>query len=309
MPLCFAEDAVERNYQNPTIAEALDNAALAVIDSTVLDDTHPIMDLWLNGNWRRNTMGDPLTQSHITSHKFLNTYRGVPVLPGDLAIMQDTLIAMESYVRHFIARNKKTTLDVDVATHRLHGPAQLLLQLVIVRTYLRRQPEDDDHIYALWMEGRLFRSWILAEVVVAASQGQSEAELNGTGRIGWTHTKADRLFTFSGDLDPSVRLMHVRTDDESPYIWPAGTGAGLTGASLTGRLVELTPTGPPPKPRPIKRSKKHSVHFEQQGLIDLEGSQVAVTTEQDGKDGMVKRNHLRRSKRGKHVDMDVEGSV
>lgn len=306
MPLCFAEDAVERKYQNHTIAEALDNAALAVIDSTIFSETHPIMDLWLNDNWRRDAMGDPLTQSHITSHKFLNTYRGVPVLPGDLSIMQDTLIAMETYVRHFITRNKKTTLDVDVATHRLHGPAQLLLQLVIVRTYLRRQPEDDDHIYALWMEGRLFRSWILAEVVVAASQGQSEAELNQSGRIGWTHTKADRLFTFAGDLHPSVRPVHVRTDNGSPYIWPAGNGAGLTGASLSGRLVDLAPTGPPPKPRPIKKSKAHSVHFEKQSSPDLEGSHVMMMSEKHGKQDMVEGNSLRRSKRGKHVGTDVQ---
>lgn len=267
------------------------------------------MDLWLNGNWRRDAMGDPLTQSHITSHKFLSTYRGVPVLPGDLSIMQDTLIAMETYVRNFIARNKKTTLDVDVATHRLHGPAQLLLQLVIIRTYLRRQPEDDNQIYALWMEGRLFRSWILAEVIVAASQGQSEAELNQSGRIAWTHTKADHLFTFAGDLDPSVRPVHVRTDNGSSYIWPAGHGSGLTGASLTGRLVDLTPTGPPPKPRPIKTSKVHSVHFEKQSSPDLEGSQVVTMSEKHGKKDQVKGNSLRRSKHGKNVGADVQSLV
>lgn len=267
------------------------------------------MDLWFNGNWRRDLDGNPFPQNHITSSKFLNSFRGIPVLPGDLAIMQDTLIAMESYVRLFIARNKDTAPDVDVATHRLHGPAQLLLELVIIRTYLRRQPEDDDHIYALWIANRLTRSWIPAEVVVAASQGQSEAEINRTGRIGWSHTKADRLFAFVGDLDPAVQLVRVHTDDGSPYIWPAGAGAGLTGPSLTRRLVELAPTGPPPKPRPIKKSKKHSVHFEEGNASDLKDPHETTTTEKNGRDDVVEGSGLRRSKRGKHVNTSVEGAV
>lgn len=191
--------------------------------------------------------------------RFLRDTPSVPVLPGDHDLAKDILVDMETYLHNHITNNKKTSPPPEIARQRLHGPGLTLLHLVIVRTYLQRQPEDDDHIFDLWNQERIVRSWTYPEVIFAASQGMMEEDLRSSSDLAYRTTRSDRLIKYGGDLPQNSGIIHIQSypDSSDPYVWPPSSSLGLTGEPLV--IAEIIPRGPPPKPRPFK--KQASVHF------------------------------------------------
>lgn len=255
------------------------------------------MNLWNFGEWRFAISEDedgnilekrPVLPKFITPDRFLYFYPSVPILLGDQALTQDTMTAIEAYTSSL-----PTPPDVSKEEMRdlVHGPGLLLLQLVILRTYLHRQPRDDDHIWHLWRQDRIVRTWTPFEVTLAASRGQSQMELESDGRIRYLTTKGERGVTYvDGSLPTGTHLVHIVTNGTSPHIWPNGVTAGLIGEPL---VFEVRVAGPPPKPRSLK--KKPVVQFE-----NAEGSKFGddprVLSQEPVPEG---QSGLRRSRRNR----------
>lgn len=224
------------------------------------------MNLWTAGDWRFQNSQDEdehggsthrssILPKYVTPDRFLRYYPLVPILPGDQSLTQDTITAMEDYIRSLPPLPDLTKSEL---LDRLHGPGFLLLQLVILRTYLQRQARDDDHIFHLWRSDRICRIWTRFEEALAASRGQTKKDLETDGRIRFITTKGERNVTFvDGSLPPGTHLVRIVTSGTSPHIWPKGLNTGFIGDPL---VFEVKVVGPPPKPRPLK--KKAGVQLE-----------------------------------------------
>lgn len=142
----MAENATDLGYTNPRLNESLSAAARVVLD-IIRNSSHPVMHLWHHGDWRSKLEG----RKHTLPIAFLS-HHPVPGLPGDKALMLETVAAMEVDLR--TTPSDSLTLDgrsahIGEILDRLRGPGHLLLELVIVRTYLNRGSEDDDTIFEL----------------------------------------------------------------------------------------------------------------------------------------------------------------
>lgn len=217
------------------------------------------MNLWTAGDWRFQNSQDEdedggfihrtaVLPKYATPDRFLRYYSSVPILPGDQSLIQDTITAMEDYIRSLPPLPDLTKSEL---LDRLHGPGFLLLQLVILRTYLHRQARDDDHIFHLWRSERIVRIWTRFEEALAASRGQTKQDLETDRRIRFITTKGERNVTFvDGSLPPGTHLVRIISSGTSPHIWPKGINTGLIGDPL---VFEVKVVGPPPKPRPLKK--------------------------------------------------------
>lgn len=236
------------------------NAARAII-TAIRGSSHPVINLWTLGNWRFTALQDsdeddddrhalriPVQPKYVTPDRFLEYYSSVPILPGDRSLIQDTITAMEAYIRSLPPSPDMTKGEL---LDRLHGPGFLLLQLVVLRTYLHREARDDDHIFHLWRLEKIVRIWTRFEQTLAASRGQTREELESHQRIKFITTKGERNVTFvDGSLPPGTRLVRILTNGGAPHIWPKGIGAGLVGEPL---VFEVKVVGPPPKPRRLQK--------------------------------------------------------
>lgn len=225
MPLCAKEHALEVNYENKTLTEALQNAAPAVVSILKGERAHPVVkvfDDFMQLPWKEHrrkreewdmakASGEAMdergapnppgrgSQGRRSLDFILHSDRQpLPVLPGDSSLFEPLLETVSRLVSTLPAIDGMHTTPWEM----VYIVGTILFDLVIVRTYLRRTPGDDNIIWNLWWnQRRLRRNWLPGEVALAATQGQLYRELVEQGAVRFSRTIAARkVTTFSLDL-------------------------------------------------------------------------------------------------------------
>ena len=164
----------------------------------------------------------------------------VPVLPGDASLALD-----------FMASFKIQIGDQAIDDCVLECVAQALFNLVILRTYLGRPPENDLDIFEAVCTGQICRIWTSDESALAACFGES----NTSPHAEFDSIPSPELWAVRVARDINMELManqqFVRI--KLPISWTSRSG--LTGGPRKPRhyrpsYLQLLEPGPRPKPRP-----------------------------------------------------------
>jgi hypothetical protein len=254
-PVWLHEDAADRDYTNDDVQTALYDAFSSVYDVLTGQTQHPIMDLFSThmaeyqtklqsvNPHRRLTDFDLLHAGSEFSSSF-----SVPILAGDVSLAEEFI----SNIKLQIGRQYASLAD-DLA---IMSVGQVLFNLVILRTYMARPPENDLDIFELVEENRVSRVWTGHELALASCFGEDD-----TGPDASFLTKPNPfLWSINALVDSNLERPHNSSlvTVHGPVVWTARPG--LTGGSRKPRHYKpphLRQLEPPtrPKPRPAYANK------------------------------------------------------
>ena len=164
----------------------------------------------------------------------------VPVLPGDASLALDFMASLKIHIG-----------DQAIDDCVLECVAQALFNLVILRTYLGRPPENDLDIFEAVCAGQICRIWTSDESALAACFGESDTSPHAE----FDSIPSPELWAVRVARDVNMELManqqFVRI--KLPISWTSRSG--LTGGPRKPRhyrpsYLQLLEPGPRPKPRP-----------------------------------------------------------
>jgi len=244
------EDAADYDYANDTIQTALYESYSCICDILTGRQSHPITALFsthmaqqrtnfLKANPNRHPTTNNLLQA-ASCFPFL-----VPILPGDASLTMDFMSSLLHHVG-----------DQIIDDCAIEGIGQALFNLVILRTYLDRPPENDLDIFEAVRDGHIARVWTSHELALAAVRGEDDT---GRDAIFDTVPNPD-LWGIKVVRDAALELAedHPFVAIKQPITW--SHRPGLTGGSLKPRrykppYLRLSKPGPRPKPRPAYGKK------------------------------------------------------
>ncbi|KII94261.1 hypothetical protein PLICRDRAFT_421890 [Plicaturopsis crispa FD-325 SS-3] len=280
-PVRLSEDSAERHgYVNEPITLALESAASAVLDALLglqpAGGKHLVMVMF--GQWMGELPPDdpdPEPDSTDAGPKAMevprpefvpkklrgmarmhrasdfHTKHRVPILPGDRSLCFNILYC----IRVHLGMSLDSLDDLLI-------PAETMLHLVILRTYLNRTPSDDDQIATLFKKGHFRRILTIHEQALIACHAYDEHDT----------TDPSIVPQFSGPGACATRPKHTKELDissafplitiEPPHIWEASDSTGLSGGRPYAELSRKNslagpPAGPRPKPK-MKRRRRPS---------------------------------------------------
>ena len=181
----------------------------------------------------------------------------VPCLPGDVSLIEDLLADMDIQLR----KEPKLALNIRLRLRLLHiGP--VLFHHVILRNYLSRPPENDEVIFQLVKQNRIFRLWTSHEQALAACNGEENTGPNSplaqapTPQLYMLAVINDSDLTLSDDR-PLVAIQDIQSVN-----WSSGlalSGGQRKPQRYTPPHLRVILAGPRPKPRP---AYKKTVQFQ-----------------------------------------------
>ena len=249
-PLRLFDDAADYDYTNDTIQNALYESYSCICDILTGRQSHPITALFsthmaqqrtkfLKANPNRRTTTNNLLEA-ASCFPFW-----VPILPGDASLTVDFMSSLLHHVG-----------DQLIDDCAIEGIGQALFNLVILRTYLDRPPENDLDIFEAVRDGHIARIWTSHELALAAVRGEDDASRDA---IFDTVPNPD-LWGIKVVRDAALELAedHPFVAIKQPITW--SHRPGLTGGSLKPRhykppYLRLSKPGPRPKPRPAYGKK------------------------------------------------------
>jgi len=202
--------------------------------------SHPIMKLFEDyleslGLTGRNG-GRKSQLITIEASSFGRTVYHVPVLEGDQSLIDDFRSRMKSQIQ----RDGHKIDDM-----YLMGPATMLFNLVILRVYLSRTPDDDLTIYSLVIGGQVSRQLTSHEQVLLAIAGWDDADytkMHATDLKGLCKQVSYQIDNKLKVPTPTIVIPHNTK-------WPPASTRGPTGQPGSQSLGQ-----PKPRPRHLKRS-------------------------------------------------------
>jgi hypothetical protein len=180
----------------------------------------------------------------------------VPSMPGDVSLFEEFLAEIG------ILLQKESKLAA--CRLRLDHVGPILFRLVLVREYLHRPPENDQDIFQLVKENRIFRIWTAHEQALAACHGEKNTAADSPLAQPPTPLLYRLAVVHDNDLAVSDDEPLVAIRSLQSVIWtsgPALSGGLRKPRRYTPPLLRPTPNGPRPKPRP---AFKKSVRFQDQ---------------------------------------------
>jgi hypothetical protein len=243
-PLRLFDDAADYDYTNDAIQTPLYEAYSSVCDIISGRQPHTITLLFSAHMTQQRVEFTKANPSCPTTKDLLQAAAcfpfSVPVLPGDASLAVDF---MASLMHH-----AKGQLIGDCV---IEGIAQALFNLVILRTYLGRPPENDLDIFEAVKNGQITRVWTSHEQALAARYGEEDT---GPDAVFDTVPNPD-LWGIEVKRDITFELTEDRpfVAIKQPITWT--NRPGLTGGPLKPRrykppYLRALPPGPRPKPRP-----------------------------------------------------------
>jgi hypothetical protein len=170
----------------------------------------------------------------------------VPILPGDASLAEDFVTDLKIQIC-------KTNNNVDDYT--ILGVGYILFQLVILRTYLGRPPENDLDVFDLVHKKQVVRVWTSHEQALAACFGE-----DASADAVFPSAPNPSVWAVKTVNDPGLAISDadalVAIKARQPFEWQ--NRPGLTGGPHTPRRykppqLRCVKTGPRPKPRPAYR--------------------------------------------------------
>lgn len=224
---------------------ALEDAYPSILAILLQESEHPVIAR-LRAKMRGSGNKIPeKTTRFVSSHH-------CPILPGDASLLPSILVDIQRHYLYLIQTREMVKDDIPI--HALiHGAANLLFQIVILRLYLNRSPVDDRTIYHLIAGDRKDESIVRlpchAEQAVAACDGAQD-----TRQAHHTDTALlyERILT-PGPVDAvwDGPIAHVNTPGGA-FQWPLSGDNGLTGgnpAYQRGHIPEVPRRKPKPQPK------------------------------------------------------------
>jgi hypothetical protein len=249
-PLRLFDDAADYNYTNDTIQTALYESYSCVCDILTGRQSHPIVALFsTHMAQQRMIFSEANPNRRLTTTNLLQAASSfpflVPILPGDASLTVDFMSSLLHHVG-----------DQLIDDCAIEGISQALFNLVILRTYLGRPPENDLDIFEAVRDGHIARVWTSHELALAAVHGEDNTSRDA---IFDTAPNPD-LWGIKVVRDAALELAgdHPFVTIKQPIIW--SRRPGLTGGSLKPRrykppYLRLSKPGPRPKPRPAYGKK------------------------------------------------------
>ncbi|KAL4256927.1 hypothetical protein AB1N83_010648 [Pleurotus pulmonarius] len=226
-PLWLIEDAADNHkYRHNTLIQALKDSMPYI--SSILNGSqyHPIMSA--HSTWNASLQDKRASRSAMQQFAFSNFFY-LPVLPGDLS-----LFGLQEV-------NGDVWKSVRVQRGALMPVFEILCSVVILRTYLRRNQEDDEQVYYLAvrasghhlhplpdnhpmfpaLDGHLTRYLTEPEEASIAEVGFDEAlraqRLAGNLTLAKLKKAVDR--DAEHPLDTGSPLVSAYSGDSQPYTW------------------------------------------------------------------------------------------
>jgi hypothetical protein len=277
------DDAADHGYTNDTIQTALYEAYSCIFDIVTGDQPHPIVQLF------HAHMAQEQTKFHKANHNRTLTHSAVlrvasqfpfsvPILPGDASLAVDFMASLLYHVGEQF---------LDECAIECIG--QALFNLVILRTYLDRPPENDLDIFEAVKDGRISRVWTTHEQALAACYGEEDTSPDAVFSI----TPNPDLCGVRVVQDVDLELVEDRplVAIRQPINWTKRSG--LAGGNLRPRRYRppyLCPTepGPRPKPRPAYGRQPIGDNHSSTDIVLFEAKRLSnkmVVDEQHGLEG------------------------
>ncbi|KAE9396958.1 hypothetical protein BT96DRAFT_941285 [Gymnopus androsaceus JB14] len=275
-PVSLMQDAVDLySYENAAISKALNDAQAGIAEIIFGTSPHPIVDLFrrwsgLGSNKEQFTKWSRSEGKRVLSipNSFRDECFDYDLLPGDYSISEAACIILGQRIQQAPTQSIIGGLmpSIDVA--------RVLLDLVAVRVYLDRTPEDDIEIYHLARKykpsesnegcsslaslGYLKRHLSVPESALAASQSSRDTRFPPV-YIGHRLYGGSKLVT---NNEHNIRLFHdgnqaitAHNADGSSYSW----GVSKIDSKMCtpqGQIVYSPPIAPPPLPPKSKKLTK-----------------------------------------------------
>jgi hypothetical protein len=166
-PLRLWDDTADFDYVNDALQTPLYEAYSSIFDIITGHAAHPIMPLFrthlaqeqkkfLKANRGSNPTSSDLLR--IASHFHFS----VPILPGDASLALDFIASLKIHIGN---------QPIDDCVLECVAPA--LFNLVILRTYLGRLPDNDLDIFQAVQDGKISHVWTTHELALAACSGEN----------------------------------------------------------------------------------------------------------------------------------------
>jgi hypothetical protein len=258
-PLRLHEEAAFHDYGNHSIQTALYNAFSSVFDVLVGITQHPLaqyFDEYMQTAQQKFETAHQRMATDADLHGLAQRFSfPVPILAGDESLIEDFLADLGVQLR----KESKLALS----SLRLHHIGPILFRLVILREYLHRPPDNDQDIFELVKQKRIYRIWTSHEQALAACHGEEDTSPGAP--LGYTpHPSLYRLAVIN-DADLIIPDDEVLVAIRSPHSWMSGLALLPNGPRNPRRYtpphLRLTTDKPRPKPRPVH---KKIVHFKDQ---------------------------------------------
>jgi len=239
------DDAADEGYTNDTLQIPLYEAYSSIFDIITRERPHPIVQLFHTHMARERTKFHKANRNrNLTPSDLLRAASSfpfsVPILPGDASLTVDFMASLLHHVGEQL-----------IGECAIECIAQALFNLVILRTYLGRTPENDLDIFEAVKDGQISRIWTSHEQALAACHGE---ESTGPGDV-FDATPSPELWGVRVVRDTTLGLVedHPFVALKKPIVWTSRPG--LSGGALKPRRYrppsqQLLKPGPRPKPRP-----------------------------------------------------------
>ncbi|EIM79531.1 uncharacterized protein STEHIDRAFT_116440 [Stereum hirsutum FP-91666 SS1] len=243
-PLQLCEDARDKyRYANPTIQAALEDAFGAIIAILTGARKHPVMSGY--SNWLNTAAG---RQNLLRrGHDWANTTFNIPILPGDSSLLAPYL----SHMLRVLADRMPDWTGV-LRSQLIFEPGTVLLQLVILRTYLRLSPKHDNEIFDLvtsrrivnrpseWQQvARVLDQDFQADIYEGVRTRNSAQDSDDGSSIGipepmitdfcGMYKLKDLILRYRPEMDILEGIVGIKSSNGQPYIWRGSSENQLSG--------------------------------------------------------------------------------
>ncbi len=238
------------------IRNALEEAYGIILEIMLGERQHPIVDLYIS--WITNR---PKSIKLLLQHNFNFTHQfSMHVLPGDASLIEPFLL----YLIHAVKDSK-----ILVEKHWIHIVANILFHLVIIRTYLGRQPCDDEQIFYLAYTGSGFPKIAPDDIYAEAKRGSISRLITLPEKVAMASGSAIRTIGISRGLHRQIdkndtlageKIVEALSNSKEPYIFFNTTKTGMVGGRkfVASRKIErsiLSTTITDDRPMPRARGK------------------------------------------------------
>lgn len=234
-PYRLCEDAADLyGYENIEVSAALVDALDSIWKIISGEREHPIMQVFTDSQTRGGS------EVKNTSN-WASTYK-LSILPGDRSL---TVNFVQELRRRFARIEISPRMSIDSL---VFGPGTVLLDLVILCTYLGRLPQDDITIYNVVEKMRSDRGEVRIKQRLTLHEQAVSAYYGLENHLQYLRPTSDMTLNHGGPLAEAI------TVDGSPYTWPESADPGLTGRETSG--MPSVVARPRPRPRPVTAIQK-----------------------------------------------------
>ncbi|KAH7908558.1 hypothetical protein BJ138DRAFT_1205112, partial [Hygrophoropsis aurantiaca] len=258
------EAASIHDYTNAKISGALEDAFSTIMEIVVGKKDHPLKqeyNTYFKAKFSEHKEAKPhILPRPLDREQWVGSFRAdhkLPILLGDASLIDqylsdlNILLARDQSAQQQHSELQQFSTDTPHLVEIVLGPAYILFGMVIVRTYLSRQPSDDAQIFKLFAERRLVRVLTPHEQACAALNGAEDTQ---DPLFPASSTRQAALVVVKHNLPDSLQLLSVKTPDNQPYIWTSSTEADSLMELTGGPPYERPHIRPPsPRPRPMPR--------------------------------------------------------